>query len=1019
MTITRVERLVRRVRGALQGSEAGGAQIAGEFAGICREANRRLEEALASLRRGDLGSALDLSEAEPALADQIRALSFPEFEPWVQKCREQGWSVPEAPDFRGFQTLQKACQEARGKEVDPALVESFRAAMVAGDRPAALRVLATILRRRPGDPWATGERGKLLAKESELSLRRLEKLLASGDSAALAAEFDKFEQLGLDSKYRPDIHEAARLRRVEIRQASAQERVRQWLREAEELREAGDWRGVEPLLETAAAELEEAGARPPAGHLWSEMHQWVRQNRMEAEQRENLRKQEERVYRELEVLEAVRREGTGRSFARLAEALATVEEFLQLPGPGGAMWPEPVYRRLRQEAELLTADLRRARRKKWMLAGVAGLIVLGVAAALFQWKQEEIRQELFLREIDRMISGRNVLEAEAWLASGEAQRAGVRARGAAELAKLRSFLEREQEMLRAAEQDLARLEKNASQHGETLAQRWQGWTDFEKRLAAVHPQWRGSLEEKREQSLASLRVESRENVEKRSRSLQEKLKQVEAEYAAWERGNQNRKEDADQLQSMIEKLSEGAAWRQETVAELAMPAGLEKEFTGHLARLAEMQARIEDFLKARQSLSAATGPEEYRRALERLAANPCLSPSEKEKAGQVLAGWMGESELQPALWIPWLTPVPAGWAAGQARLMPAQLNSAEESLLQEIMDDDFLHDIWAYQVPLATDSKERYLLYARGKLKEVPGTGSQSPYTYGQGEIFVPKDCAKDEPVEFEKRPRSQSFMGIRQDTDKLLIGFGGSIQFGQEGNSEKLRPVRENLEKALSSDAASPLSRAPIHEALERLIPDQPGTSPLARAYLAGKVWKLASTSKDSQRFGLVFSPSLHAATLPWAEWGAVEPGVWLKQDVEGIDQDWVKAFSRADRPRFTDEAKLVAHLWNRAGQAGLSWGGWVDDQGKPRNLERLANLENGQLLIGQGRKGEAVVGWRFEGSKWKEGSEVRPFSPLYLLPRSPEAFLQEAIRAGRVQEDWARSWVRVHLPILFPGGG
>lgn len=683
------------------------------------------------------------------------------------------------------------------------------------------------------------------------------------------------------------------------------------------------------------------------------------------------------------------------------------------------MWPEPVYRRLRQEAELLNADLRRARRKKWLLAGAVGLIVLGAAAALFQWKQEEIRQELFLREIDRMISGRNVLEAEAWLASGEAQRAGGRARGAAELAKLRSFLEREQEILRAAEQDLARLEKTVSLRGEALAHRWQGWAEFEKRLAAVHPQWRGNLEEKREQLVAGLRAESRENVEARFRSLREKLKQVEAEYAAWERNNQNRKEDADQLQPMIEKLSDGAAWLQETVAELTMPAELEKEFTGQLARLAETQARIEDFLKARQSLAAATGSEDYRRALERLVANPCLSPAEKEKAGQVLAGWMGESELQPALWIPWQTPAPAGLAAGQARLMPAQLNSAEESLLQEIMEDDFLHDIWAYQVPLATDSKERYRLYSRGKLKEVPGTGSQSPYTYGQGEIFIPKDCAKDEPVEFEKRPRSQSFMGIRQDTDKLLIGFGGSVQIGQEGNSEKLRPVRENLEKALSSDAASPLSRAPIHEALERLIPDQPGTSPLARAYLAGKVWKLASTSKDPLRFGLVFSPSLHAVTLLWAEWGAVEPGVWLKENVEGIDQDWVKAFSRADRPRFTDEAKLVAHLWNRAGQSGLSWGGWVDDQGKARNLDRLANLENGQLLIGQGRKGEAVVGWRFEGGKWKEGSEVRPFSPLYLLPRSPEAFLQEAIRAGRVQEDWARSWVRVHLPILFPGGG
>lgn len=238
------------------------------------------------------------------------------------------------------------------------------------------------------------------------------------------------------------------------------------------------------------------------------------------------------------------------------------------------------------------------------------------------------------------------------------------------------------------------------------------------------------------------------------------------------------------------------------------------------------------------------------------------------------------------------------------------------------------------------------------------------------------------------------------------------------EGNSESLRPS-ENLEKALSGDPGSGLTRAPVHEALEKLIPDQPGTSPLARAYLAERIWKLATVSQDPARFGLVFSPSLRAATASWADWGLVEPGLWLKQDLGGVDRDWVNAFSAHPGPRFADEAKLMAQLWSRAGQAGLAFGGWVDELGKPSNLDRLANLENGQLLIGQGRKGGAVVGWRFEGGKWKEGSEVRPFSPLYLLPRSPETFLQEAIRAGRVQEDWARSWVRVHLPILFPGGG
>ena len=413
MTIIRIERLIRRVRGVLQGSEPGGAQIAVDLAEVCREANRRIEECLVSLRHGDLAGAFDLSEAEPPLAEQIRALSFAEFGAWVQHCREQGWPISEAPDVRGFQALQKAFQEAKGKEADPALVQSFRAAMVAGDRPAALRVLATILRRRPEDAWAIGERGKLLGKESELSLMRLETLLAAGDEFAVAVEVDKFEQLGLDPKYRPEVYEAARLLRLDVRRRQAEEKVRQQLKQSEEVRAGGDWREVERMLEVASAELEEAGGRPPDGHLWSGLHQWVRENRIEAEQREELRKQEERVHRELDALEGIRREGTRRPTARIRESLSVLEEFLAMPGPGGAVWPESVHRRLRKESELLILDLGRAQKRKWVMVGTAIAVVVAATIGVIQWKQEEIQQEIFLREIDQLITERKVDEAEA------------------------------------------------------------------------------------------------------------------------------------------------------------------------------------------------------------------------------------------------------------------------------------------------------------------------------------------------------------------------------------------------------------------------------------------------------------------------------------------------------------------------------------------------------------------------------------------------------------------------------
>lgn len=1011
MTITRIERLMRRVRGALQGSEAGGAQIAAELAEVCRETNRRMEECGGSLRRGDLGGALDLSEADPPLAEQIRVLAGTELEAWRQKCREQGWPVPEATDPAAWQGLQKSLREARGKETDPALVEAFRAAMVAGDRPAALRVLATILRRRPGDPWASGEKGKLLAKESEASLRRLEALLAAGESAALAAEVDKFDQLGLEAKYRPEIYEAARERRMEVRREAAQEKVRHLLQGAEAKRLAGDWRQAEEILETATSELEEAGARPPHGNLWNDLHQWVRQNRLESEQREQLRKQEETVERELDVLEGLRREGVRRSSSRLRESQETVEGFLRLAGSGGALWPESLYRRLREEVEALSSDLRRARRNNWLRAGGVGVLVVGCGAAFWHWKQEEIRQELFLLEIDRMIAEKKVDEAQAWLASAEAQKAGGGARGAAELAKLRSFLEQEEAQRRSAEEELAQLEESPS---ESMALRWQAWEEFGKRLASVHPRWRSGLEERRDRAWAELRKESRTEAEKRGRALREKMKLVEGEFTVWEKSNKNRAEDSARLTPMLEKLADGDAWRKEERSELAMPEDLQKEFLSLQTKVRQQRDLIDDFLQARQRMAEAARTEDYRAALERVAESPLLSAEEREKAAQVLAGWRGETETLGALWLPWLLPLPAALSGGRAQLLPERLEGSEETLLKEIVEDDFLHDIWAYEVPRAKDSLQTYRLYARGKLQEIPGSGREDPYVFGRGEVFIPEQCARDGAVEFETRPRRHGLMGIEGDSEKLLVGFRGNVRAMPESNAQMLRGIRDSLDEALSSGKIPPLARAPVQEALQNLLPNASGTAPLARAYLAGKIWKLATVAQDPTRFGLGFSPSLQKASAAWNGWGSVEAGAWLKEDVSGIDPHWVETFSRPESPRFVDEAKLAAQLWSRAGKAGFSFGGGCDPEGKA-DFKRLVNLESGQVLVGQGLKGEPVVGWRYDGKTWLGVTPVRPFSPLYLMPRSPESFLQESLREARVAEGWARDWLRREMPVLF----
>lgn len=1013
MTITRIERLVRKVRAALQTQEMGGAQLAGELAEICREGNQRIEQCLGSLRRGDVGGALDLSESEPPLLEQIRALSFPEFEGWVQRCREMGWAIPETPDQRAFQALQKSFQESRGKEADPALVESYRAAMVAGDRAAALRTLATILRHRPQDGWALGEKAKLLAKESELSLRRLESLLQAGDSQSLAAEVDRFEKLGLDPKQRPEIFEAARHCRTEAQREEALAKVGQWLQQAEALRRTGDWQEVEQILERASGELEESGARPPRGHLWQDLQQWVREKKRHQAHQEDWCKLQAKIDRELDTLEGLRRAKARRSVGRLRESLSQVQEFLGIQEHDGGKCSEGTYRRLRQEAESLAADLRAKKKIRWVWAAAIVVALTLCLVGLLQWKQEEIREQMFAVKILEMVQERKAVEAQGWLESEEAKRAQSKADGAALLAKLRAFLEREQSLRREAEQHLVSLEQSDLS---SLEDGWRAWDDMTKRLASVCQEWKTDLGNRSQAVEDRLRLKSSQWKEEQSRKLGIALKQVEEDFESWKKKETSHPKDLARLGAIFDKLSEGEAWSRETREELAMPSSLKEGFHRLQDRINQEKVLSESFHQLRQTLGNATSAEDYRKALEALANHPFFSEPERNLARPVLSSWKKKEDLDQLLWLPWLTAVPPNLVTGAAPLMPDHLSAKEDRLLQEILEDDYFQDLWVYQAPDPKDSSERYTVYAKGQLILKPGDGLKKSYIYGEGDVFIPRECFSEKAVEWQKRPEVKTVMGMVDKQNKLLIGYLGSgpIVPVREKNSEKLKAVLTSLSETLAGNPSPGLGRAPIQTALQKLFSPLPGTSPLARAYLAQKIWELALAGKDPRRFGLIYSPTLQQITVPWSSGEKIEPGLWLKEGGGGTDPEWIQLFCGELRENVLDETKLSASIWRRATKEGLSFCGYCDERGD-RKTDGATKPETGQVLLGQGRDGEIILGFRYDGKNWIEKGRVRPLSPLYLLGKSPEVILLESSREAKVDEEWAKGWARKNLPLLF----
>src|SRR5687767_9088108 len=70
------------------------ADLASEYAALCREANARLRRCGDYLRRGMRTEAVHLAEAQPSLLDLVAALDFPELQEFQNTCSIYELSPP-------------------------------------------------------------------------------------------------------------------------------------------------------------------------------------------------------------------------------------------------------------------------------------------------------------------------------------------------------------------------------------------------------------------------------------------------------------------------------------------------------------------------------------------------------------------------------------------------------------------------------------------------------------------------------------------------------------------------------------------------------------------------------------------------------------------------------------------------------------------------------------------------------------------------------------------------------------
>ena len=95
--MTSSENIREQILSALQNQDANAA-LAAEYARLCRDLNRRLEQIEEVLDRGDEIQALQMAEIYPPVMEEADALSFFKSREWGRLCEKN--QAPVAPEIR-------------------------------------------------------------------------------------------------------------------------------------------------------------------------------------------------------------------------------------------------------------------------------------------------------------------------------------------------------------------------------------------------------------------------------------------------------------------------------------------------------------------------------------------------------------------------------------------------------------------------------------------------------------------------------------------------------------------------------------------------------------------------------------------------------------------------------------------------------------------------------------------------------------------------------------------------------
>lgn len=973
---THPKRLVKRIQANLTSPESVDQlqTLSVEYANICSNVNRRLEQIRLFIERNQPVVAMETAEAGYPLVDLIDILQFPELSQWFQIIKENHLIQAERISEDDVHVLHELY--LNHKADSPILYRDYRCAILDNDEEKARRILRALIRLDEKDTNASSELARLERKAIREKEVELQTLMDSGEDDAVLELIRDLEQFPWTVGPGGEVWQRALNYRNQIQDQKAGIYSREILQAWVNATESEDLAKAEQLAAEFAAYSNEFNLdlTDEEVEIVQSLSSWLRES--------------------LELQEKVRTSKLAlRKYEAKAEAVEKSLPLSRIPPLKlqkqredlNQLWSSIIPEIGEESEEWLNHDSRNqqielklkeilAHQRQLAISIVAvGAIALFISFTLMFKMQ---RERGFLNDITTAFNARDTSALGTALNQWDDRRLPI-LRGADSAREVEEAREWWSVRHTRRLQDMSHLEEfqTIDWGGVASNQLMQRKT----RLSDLGiEEDDAELQELRSSALRSIdqeRTRRDDQLGNRIRHQYNSLMATLEEQETTLLSGQTMTEDPDLLQNDLETLAtlleEREVLEVSTTEDRALLQSA-KERLSILQDADQIRRRID-------SLTAtSTEPEATRQALRRLREMNNDFVTGLDSLRQLSTIWDNQSSPDTVWFRSWALPLRErlGDDLGSL-LLPAESIAPESSRIIRFLEQDLLGRVWIATVEAHGEGSEdeRFLFLGPPPEAETMALGNTRETTQTLERIFVEPGSRQIDRqpdsllwiTDLDGRPRQGSRLRESRPTAESLAfrDLAEMLRFdSRQGNLR--RPLVDSIDQIISKRDLDPGYRAFVLEFLSELMIERP------------------------DRWNTRLMPSLRTLQEKIesirGESSTLE--IWLNGDRRsGKKVSLDQLFREIEQTPLRAEVEFSLSALRRLSRQPLSFQGIAGEAGEVRLT--LEENEAG-VLIGIDRQGN----WAFlrsnEGDGWFPLADAHPFSPLYLFGDSPSLILE-----------------------------